>query len=322
MQTVLLADPIHAMGKDRLKTRFEVVTPGSSEADRKRALESADYMVVRTYVASAELMDRLPRLKMVLKHGSGVDNIDIPAATRRGILVANTPGGNNASAVAEGSFALMLTVLRSTREMDRCVRENRYADRWSTSLRDLWGSTLGLIGFGKIARVAARMGNGFNMTVLAYDPFVSAEEMKTHNVRKAETLQELLAAADVVSLHVGLTKSTAHLIDAAALALMKPSAILVNTSRGEVVDEKALVTALREKRIGGAGLDVFDPEPPAADNPLFDIPGVVLSPHVAGVTEASLRDMALNVAKVVEAVADGRQPETLLNPEIWSQRKS
>jgi len=322
MQTVLLADPIHAVGRDRLKSRFEVVALGDTEADRQRALAAADIIVVRTFVTRGDLMDRMPRLKMVVKHGAGVDNIDIPAATARNILVGNTPGGSNATAVAEGAFALMLTVLRSTREMDRCVRESRYADRWSTSLRDLWGSTLGLVGFGKIARIAARMGHGFNMTVMAYDPFVSAEEMQAHQVRKAETLAELLGAADVVTLHVGLTEATAHLIDAKALTQMKPGAILINTSRGEVVDEAALVAALRERRIGGAGLDVFAPEPPAPDHPLFDLPGVVLSPHVAGVTEASLRDMATNVAKFIEDVADGRPPATLLNAQIWSQRKS
>ena len=322
MQTVLLADPIHEVGKDRLRTRFELVTLGTTEADRQRALAAADYMVVRTYVTRGELMDRMPRLKLVLKHGAGVDNIDIPAATERNILVGNTPGGSNANAVAEGSFALMLTLLRSTREMDRCVRENGYAERWRTQLRDLWGSTLGLVGFGKIGRVAARIAHGFNMTVLVYDPFVTADEMKPHDVRKVETLQELLGAADVVSLHVNLTPSSAHLIDAAALAQMKPGAILVNTSRGEVVDERALVAALRDKRIGGAGLDVFDPEPPAPDNPLFGLPGVVFSPHVAGVTEASMRDMALNVARFIENVADGKQPETILNTQVWKQRKT
>jgi D-3-phosphoglycerate dehydrogenase / 2-oxoglutarate reductase len=322
MQTVLLADPIHEVGRSRLARRFDVAARDASGDDSAHAFESADCMVVRTFVVKGELMDRMPRLKLVLKHGAGVDNIDIPAATQRGILVGNTPGGNNATAVAEGSFALMLSVLRSTREMDRCVREDRYADRWKIQLRDLWGATLGLVGFGKIARVAARIAQGFDMTVLAYDPFVGAEEMTTHGVRKAATLDELLGEADVVSLHVGLTDATAHLIDAGALSKMKRNAILINTSRGEVVDEKALVEALRERRIGGAGLDVLDPEPPARNNPLFELPGVVLSPHVAGVTEASMRDMALNVAKFVEDVADGRQPSTLLNPQLWSDRKS
>ena len=232
MQTVLLADPIHAVGRDRIAQRFELMTRDAAGEDRSRQFESADCLVVRTFVVNGELMDRMPRLKLVLKHGAGVDNIDIPAATQRGILVGNTPGGSNATAVAEGAFALMLTVLRSTREMDQCVRDNRFADRWKTQLRDLWGSTLGLVGFGKIARIAARIARGFDMTVLAYDPFVSAEDMKGHAVRKAATLDELLGAADVVSLHVGLTNSTAHIIDAGALAKMKRTAILINTSRG------------------------------------------------------------------------------------------
>lgn len=319
IKSVLLADPIHTVGKDRLKSRFEVLTLPASGPERNRVLESTDVMVVRTFLATGDVMDRMPRLKLVLKHGAGVDNIDIPEATKRGILVANTPGGHNASAVAEGAFALMLGVLRRIREMDQCVRENRYNERWTIALRDVWGSTLGLVGFGRIARNAAHIGGGFKMLTIAYDPFVSAEEMAALNVRKADTLAELLGEADIVSLHVSTTE---RLIDAAALALMKPTAILINTSRGEVVDEKALLDALREKRIGGAGLDVFDREPPAPDNPLFDIPGVVLSPHVAGVTEASMRDMAMNVAKLIEAVAAGQQPVTLLNSEIWNKRKS
>ena len=201
MQTVLLADPIHEVGKDRLRTRFELVTFGTTEADRQRALASADYMVVRTHVTRGELMDRMPRLKLVLKHGAGVDNIDIPAATERNILVGNTPGGSNATAVAEGSFALMLTLLRSTREMDRCVRENGYAERWRTQLRDLWGSTLGLVGFGKIGRVAARIAHGFNMTVLVYDPFVIVDDRCFVHRFHFDEMRGLLALDDPIETH-------------------------------------------------------------------------------------------------------------------------
>jgi D-3-phosphoglycerate dehydrogenase / 2-oxoglutarate reductase len=323
--TVVVADPIHSVGIDRMRSSFDVtlLRECGSERERAAALSRADALVVRTFETRDAVMDRAPRLKLIAKHGSGVDNIDISAASARGILVANTPGGANSSSVAEGAVALMLAVLRRTRDMDACVRENRFQDRWSLELHDLWEKHLGLVGFGQIARVVARIcGTGFGMRVSAFDPFVTAEAMSASGVQKIATLAELMAAAEVVSVHAPLSTATHHLVDRAALAAMKPSAIVVNTSRGGVVDESALIDALRERRIAGAGLDVFEREPPVSDNPLFAMPNVVLSPHVAGVTQDSLRGMASNVAEVVENVFSGRRPSTLLNPEIWETRRT
>lgn len=322
---VVVADPIHPSGIDRMKARFDVALLRDCRSDAERAamLARADALVVRTYEARAGVMDRAPRLKLIAKHGSGVDNIDIPAASARGILVANTPGGANSSSVAEGAVALMLAVLRRIRDMDSCVRESRFHDRWSIELHDLWGKNLGLVGFGQIARVVARIcGAGFGMTVRAFDPFVSAEAMAAAGATKAESLVELMAASDVVSVHAPLSAATHHLVDEAALRAMKPSAIIVNTSRGGLVDEAALVHALREGRIAGAGLDVFEHEPPRPDNPLFAMANVALSPHVAGVTQDSLRGMASSVAEVVESVFSGRRPPTLLNTDIWETRRT
>jgi phosphoglycerate dehydrogenase-like enzyme len=324
-RSVIVADPIHAAGIDRLHATFNTsyLSAYATDGSRDAALETSDALVVRVFQATEALMDRMPRLKLIVKHGSGVDNINIPAATKRGILVINTPGGANATAVAEGAVTLMLSILRRTRDMDDCVRQNRYAERATMQLRDLWGATLGLIGFGQIGRVTARIGGaGFNMPLYAFDPFVSAEEMAALKVDKVETLVELMGLADVVSVHVPLTDATHHLVDAAALRAMKPSAILINTSRGSLVDEAALIAALQEKRLAGAGLDVFELEPPEPDNPLFAMRNVALSPHVAGVTESSLRDMALNVAKVIEGVFVGTRPATLLNAEIWETRRT
>lgn len=325
LPTVVVADPIHPDGIERLKARFEVaVLPGlQTGREREEALSRADAIVVRTYEADAAAMDRAPGLKLIVKHGSGVDNIDIPAASARGILVANTPGGANSSSVAEGAVALMLAVLRRTAAMDACVREGRFQDRWSLQLHDLWGKNLGLVGFGQIARVVARIcGAGFGMHVRAFDPFISVEAMEAAGVGKAQTLAELMAVSDVVSVHAPLSKGTHHLVGAAALAAMKPSAIIVNTSRGGLIDERALVLALQEGRIAGAGLDVFEQEPPEPDNPLFAMANVVLSPHVAGVTQDSLRGMAANVAAVVEQVFSGHRPSTLLNADIWETRRT
>lgn len=322
---IIVADPIDQAGLDLLRGNFEVVEFGGEQSPATdRQLDGAEALIVRTYRTDARALDLGPHLKIVVKHGSGVDNIDIPEATMRGILVANTPGGANATSVAEGAVTLMLAVLRHVREMDRLVREGQFQKRWTIQLSDLFGKTLGLVGFGQIGRVVARIcRQGFGMRVLAYDPFLDQEQMRAEGVEKVETLADLLSAADVVSIHVPLIPGrTRHLIDAAALRAMQPHAILVNTSRGGLVDEGALAASLEAGAIAGAGLDVFEEEPPPRDNPLLHRGDVVLSPHVAGVTRDSLRHMALSVAELVQGYFhQDLKPSTLLNPEIWESRK-
>lgn len=316
---ILVADPIHPAGIERLRERFDLVLPAQpvEESMRPRVVT----IVVRTSEIGEAWMAGFPSLRLIAKHGSGVDNIDIEAATRRGILVVNTPGGANSTAVAEGAVTLMLAVLRRMREMDACVRENRFDQRWRLQLGDLTSGELTLIGFGQIAKVVARIcGSGFRMRVRAYDPFVSAEDMAALGVEKVD---DLLAAmsADVISIHTPLSEKTRHLIGARELAAMKPTAILVNTSRGGLVDETALARALEEGRLLGAGIDVFEKEPPPPDHPLLRLPNVVLSPHVAGVTKGSMKGMALAVCDVVETVRSGGRPLTLLNPEVFGERR-
>lgn len=312
---VLVLDPIHEDGIARLARSFRLKLPG--EKLTQDDLSQATAAVVRAFEVNTPWLDQTPRLRIVTKHGSGVDNIDVPAATAHGVMVANTPGGANSTAVAEGAVALMLAVLRRVREMDAVVRENRFGERWKLRLGDLTGGRLGLVGFGQIARVTARIGGaGFGMSVSAFDPFVSAEDMAQVGVTKVENLVDLMAGSDVVSVHVPLSARTRHLIGATELAAMPAHGIIVNTSRGGLIHEPSLVEALREGRIAGAGIDVFDVEPPPADDPLFSLPNVVLSPHVAGVTNGSMRDMALNVAKVVEHALAGGRPATLLNPDV------
>ncbi|WP_127088630.1 hydroxyacid dehydrogenase [Aquabacter cavernae] len=312
---VLVLDPIHEDGIARLARSFRLKLPG--EALSAEDLSQATAAVVRAFEVNGPWLAQTPRLRIVTKHGSGVDNIDVPAATAHGVMVANTPGGANSTAVAEGAVALMLAVLRRVREMDALVRENRFGERWTLRLGDLTGGRLGLVGFGQISRVTARIGGaGFGMSVSAFDPFVSAEEMAKAGVAKVEDLTDLMAGSDVISVHVPLSARTRHLIGERELAAMPANAIIVNTSRGGLIHEPSLAAALREGRIAGAGIDVFDVEPPPADDPLFALPNVVLSPHVAGVTNGSMRDMALNVAKVVEQALSGGRPATLLNPDV------
>lgn len=318
--TVTVADPIHPFGISRLREKYRVIDLseiGSDDA-RAQAIAEANAIIVRLFKIDERVLDQASQLKLVAKHGSGVDNINIPAATRRGVLVANTPGGANATSVADGAVALMLAVLRRVCEMDTCVREGRFSDRWHIRLSELWGKRVGLVGFGQIARITARIcGAGFNARVMSYDPFVSAADMAELGVEKIESLQELAASSDVLSVHAPLSAATRYIVDESILRSMPGHAILVNTSRGGVVDETALIDVLRERRIAGAGIDVFEEEPPRVDNKLFSLDNVVLSPHVAGVTDGSLRGTAISVAEVIENVFSGRKPGTLLNDSVW-----
>lgn len=316
---ILVADPIHPAGIERLREKFDLVLPGQAVAEDIRPLVTA--VVVRTFALSDSWMDGFPSLRLIAKHGSGVDNIDIEAATRRKIIVANTPGGANSTAVAEGAVTLMLAVLRRVREMDACVRDDQFDQRWRLQLGDLTLGELTLVGFGQIAKVVARIcGSGFQMRVRAYDPFVSAEAMASLGVEKVDDLAEAMNA-DVISIHTPLSEKTRHLIGARELAAMRPSAILVNTSRGGLVDEAALAQALKEGKLLGAGIDVFEQEPPSPENPLLRLPNVVLSPHVAGVTDGSMKGMALAVCDVIDVVDSGGRPSTLLNPEAFGERQ-
>lgn len=311
-ERVCVIDPIHPAGFARIAAVHEVIGP--EDWRKAPGLADTSVIVIRTSPLGEDVFAAMPHLKAIVKHGAGVDNIDIPAATRRGVIVANTPGGNNSTAVAEGAVAMMLALLRRSRDMDALVRGNRWNERWGIRLGDLTGASVGLIGFGRIARVVARIcGAGFGCDVAAYDPMVPDDDIRSAGVEPVDLAGVL--ARDVVSIHTPLTAGTRDLIDTVELGAMKPHAILVNCSRGGIVNEVALAEALREGQIAGAGLDVFEAEPPPADHPLYALPNCMLSPHVAGVTEAGMKDMALHVASVIDTVSRGEIPATLLNPE-------
>lgn len=317
-ETIYIYDPIHPAGANRLAAMHDVIWPeqGPALGGNDPRIPETTFIVIRTTDLPEALLAQMPKLKAIVKHGAGVDNIPIPFATSRGVMVANTPGGNNSTAVAEGAVTLMLSVLRRVRDMDAVVRENRWDERWNTRLSDLTEAKVGLIGFGRIARHTAKIcGAGFGAEIAAYDPMLSDDDVRAAGATPMQ-LDELLAWADVISIHVPLTEMTRNLIGAHELGLMHRGAVIVNTSRGGIIDEDALADALRGHHIGGAGIDVFEFEPPKPDNPLFELANVVLAPHVAGVTEASMKGMALACADVVDTVLAGNRPATLLNPEV------
>ena len=272
-------------------------------------------VIVSEYVpVDTAVVDAAPGLKTVISYGAGFDHLDVAFLRGRGIQVCNCRG-ENAQAVAELTFGLLLSLLRRIPRADRWVRNGEWPEagralpEWATG-RELWRKTLGIIGVGQIGSRVARIANGFDMKVMSYDPFVHPQvELGS------SSLEEVLAGADVLTLHLPLTLKTEKMIDARALAKLKPGAVLVNTSRGKVIDEKALVSALEEGRIRGAALDVFSAEPASREHPLAGMGNVVLSPHIGALTEEAGERLSDSVARQVGDILAGRPPECLIHPE-------
>jgi lactate dehydrogenase-like 2-hydroxyacid dehydrogenase len=262
-----------------------------------------------------------PQLTVVSNFAVGYDNIDVPACTRRGIPVGNTPGVLT-EATADQAMALLLAVARRIPEARDYVLGDRWQS-WSPMLllgRDLFGSTLGIVGFGRIGREVARRGRGFGMKVLYFNRSRAQAEVEAELGAEQVTLDDLLARSDFVSLNISLSAETRHLIDAAALAKMKPTAVLVNTARGPVVDQDALVDALRSGRLWGAGLDVTDPEPLRSDHPLLQLPNCLVVPHLASATERTRDAMATKAANNLVAGLRGEPLPDQINPEVRAAR--
>ena len=294
----LVLQPIAAVGIERLRRAGLVVhVAARPDLDTLRAhLATARAVITRNAGFSAAAIAAAPRLVVIGSHGTGVDAIDLAAARARGIAVVNTPGAN-ARSVAELAIALMLACATSLIPADRAVRAQDFGWRLRARSFELGGKRLGLVGFGAIARRVAPVAQALGMDVEALSRHAAAPELAGLGIAKSESLDALLAACDVVSLHGLPTGAT--LLDAAAIARMKPGAILVNTARGALVDEAALAAALTEGRLAAAGLDVFSPEPPLPGNPLFAAPNLVLSPHIGGAASEAMDRTALAVAEAV-----------------------
>lgn len=279
-----------------------VVIPGdrTSPWNEERlitALQSVDGLIAGNDPITARVLDACPRLRVIAKHGTGVDNIDLEAAGRRGIIVANTPRAN-AGAVAELAIGFMFALARRLLVANQQAR----AHNWKpVAGMELAGRTLGVVGLGHIGKTLVERMSGLNMTVLAYDPIQDSDFAHRWRVRYA-SLEELLCESDFVSLHAPLTPATRALIDAAALARMKPTAYLVNTARAELVDEQALCTALREKRIAGAAIDALADNPA---HPLFTLDNVIITPHVGAHTAGAITAMSMGAATNLVAALQG-----------------
>ncbi|GAB1583886.1 phosphoglycerate dehydrogenase [Phyllobacterium phragmitis] len=272
----------------------------------------ADYMVAGLVPVTAAMLENATKLKAVLKHGVGVDNIDIPACTARGLPVANTPGAN-ADAVAELAIGMMLCLARNIPVGHASV----IAGGWDRKVgTQICGKMLGIVGLGNIGRSLARMARGLGMQVIATDPYADKAFAAANQIELVE-LDDLLSRADYISLHVFGGAGNASLINAGKLALMKPTACLLNLARGEVVDLDALSVALHENRLGGAAIDAYVSEPPDISHPIFSHPRVVFMPHSGADTLEAVENVGLmNIADIEELMAGGR-PRRVLNPEVF-----
>jgi D-3-phosphoglycerate dehydrogenase len=258
-----------------------------------------------------------PRLKVVARVGVGYDAVDVQAATDHGVVVCTAPGTNQDS-VAEHCFTLILALARNLIRQHVPISQGKWARSANLPIR---GKTLGLVGLGRIGKSMTTRALAFGMKVIAFDPFPDKAFAEKHGVQLV-SLNDLLQQADYVSLHLPAMAGTLKLINAERLALMKPTAFLINTARGAVVDERALYDALRDKKIAGAGLDVFEEEPPLPDNPITRLDNVVMTAHTAGVDTQSRDDMARKAAECIAAISRGEWPaECVVNPEVKAKFK-
>jgi D-3-phosphoglycerate dehydrogenase len=298
---VLVAAPIHERAIDVLKNAgFEVVYEEYPDEDRLVELvKDADAIIVRSKPkVTRRVIEAAPRLKVIARAGVGLDNIDLKAAEERGIKVVNSPGASSRS-VAELAVGLIFAVARKIAFADRKMREGVWAKKQCMGV-ELEGKTIGVIGFGRIGYQVAKIANALGMRVLLYDPYPNEERAKEVGGKFAD-LETLLRESDVVTLHVPLVDATYHMINEERLKLMKPTAILINAARGAVVDTNALVKALQEGWIAGAGLDVYEEEPLPKDHPLTKLDNVVLTPHIGASTEEAQMRAGIEVAeKIVE----------------------
>jgi phosphoglycerate dehydrogenase-like enzyme len=294
------------------------ITAGAKNAQdlAERIDSSAVRVIVSEYVPLNDaVLKRAPALKGVIAYGAGYDHIDVEAMKRKGVMVCNCRG-QNAQAVAELTFGLLLCLLRKIHKTDPWVRAGEWTKagralpEW-VSGRELWRKTLGVIGLGQIGARVVRIARGFDMRVIGYDPFMNPDHFDRLGVEPA-ALAELISRSDVVTLHIALTPDTERMIDSRMLAGAKPGMILVNTSRGKVVDEEALVDALQTGRIGGVALDVFAVEPLPSGHPLTAMENVILSPHLGALSREAGDRLSDAVARQARDILEGRLPEYLI----------
>ena len=292
-----------------------------SPGDPFSGAAEADAVLAGGMALDGATMDRAPRLRIIARNGIGYDNVDVQAATKRGILVCNAPDAPTVS-TAEHAIMLLMATTKELRIVDHRMRAGQCRDFFSVNnALELAGLRLGLVGMGRIGARVARFGQAIDMDVSAYDPALDPARFAELGVRRVTTLEQLLAESDVVSLHLPATPETRNLMNATRIDGMKAGAVLINASRGALIDEDALLAALKSGHLRGAGLDVYQVEPPAPDHPLLQLDNVIATPHVASATTVGrLRLWTAAAEQILEFFA-GRRPKHLINAEVWDARR-
>ena len=323
MSCCVIAQPIHSVGVERLKAAgINVVFPRAAGLEAlAEVIGEADAVIVRDHFP-AQLIDSAPNLKVIANHGTGTDKIDVAHAHETGIPVCYTPEAN-VRAVAEHALMLMLATARRAASADMATRTGNWQFKYDVETISLYDKVLGIIGWGRTGRILAQMAKqSLGMRVLVWSPNAKEDDFIEEGIQRTDTLEALLREADVVSLHRPLRTDTKHTLNAAALACMKADAIVINTSRGGLIDEQALVAALNNGQLFGAGLDVYEQEPLAEQSPLCRLSNVLLTPHVAGSSREALIATASQCANQVIDVLNGCQPPNLVDAGIWARRRS
>ena len=305
---VLLYEDMHEAGKAILREKAEILFATSlEESSLIKEVREVDGIIVRANgKVSRKMMESAPKLKVIGRHGVGVENIDLEAATEKGIWVVNTPDANDAS-VAEHFFGLALMLSKMLKKGEIALREGRWEARYQYIGKELHGKTLGILGFGRIGKTVGRMGyNGFEMKILYYDAIQYKEVEKEIKATKV-SLDELLSESDFISINLPMLPETKGLVGEREFGLLKPTAYIINLARGPIWDEKALYAVLKERKIAGAGSDVFEVEPATKGHPLFQLENFIGTPHMAAHTDEALRRMSL-VAEDIIRVLDGKAP--------------
>jgi phosphoglycerate dehydrogenase-like enzyme len=316
---IVVADPIFLDEeyRERLASLGDLKVYGSvpaSEEEFLKRIKNAEIVIVGRYGFSAESINASPALRMISLWQTGYDNIDLDTATKRGVVVSNVPSYAFDS-VAEFVFALVLNLIRKVHIADMDLHRGEFD--WHCCIgNQLMGKTIGVLGTGNIGRRVIQIAHGFNMKVLSTTAHPNPDREKALGLRFVD-LDALLMESDIVTLHIPLTPETEHMIGARELAKMRPTAILINTARGRIVDEKALVEVLRKRRIAGAGLDVFEKEPLPMDSPLLDLDNILLTPHIAFLSEESMDECTRVCIENVQSFLEGR-PLNVVNPSVLS----
>lgn len=294
-----------------------VCAPVESQGEVFEAIKEATVVLNYHSDIPREMFEQMPNCKLMIRYGHGYDTVDLRAATDNGVMVTNIAGATSEE-VSNHALAMLLACARNLKPMDRAVTEGRWSGVYSRSAaRRIYGETLGVIGFGNIGRATARKGRALGMRVLVYDPYVGPWLAIEYDIEFVDDVDTIFSESDYVTLHVPLTAETHHIVNSDTLHLMKPDSYVINTARGPVVDEDALLAALMDKKIAGAALDVFEQEPPDPDNPLLHMENVIVTPHIAGSSEIGWSTICRRAGEEAARALRGERPTVVVNPDVF-----